>query len=175
VAGRNSRRGCISIETGGGGRRSGNMNHRSDVRSAWPGGAPAVGARAKRSRVVEAADIERFTELSGDRNPLHYDVAFARATRFGEIIVQGAVITAILNAVVAEDLPGPGSVFLHVDWNFRAPVRPGDTITGEVEVLEVREDKPITRLQTTVTRGDGVIAVEGTALCYTVGANEVNE
>src|SRR5688572_2195655 len=135
---------------------------------AWPDGAPTVGARATRSRVVEAAAIERFTEISGDRNPLHYDVAFARATRFGEIIVQGGVMTAILNAVVAEELPGPGSVFLHVDWHFRAPVRPGDTITGEVEVLEVREDKPITRLRTTVTRGDGVIAVEGTAVCYTV-------
>jgi acyl dehydratase len=136
-------------------------------KGAWPRGAPAVGARATRSRVVDASDIERFTELSGDRNPLHYDVAFARATRFGEIIVQGGVVTAILNAVVAEELPGPGSVFLHVDWSFRAPVRPGDTITGSVEVLEVREDKPITRLRMTVTRGDGVVAVEGTAVCYT--------
>ena len=144
------------------------MSEPGDVRRVWPGGAPTVGARATRSRVVEAVDIERFTALSGDRNPLHYDAAFARATRFGEIIVQGGVMTAILNAVVAEELPGPGSVFLHVDWSFRAPVRPGDTITGEVEVLEVREDKPITRLRTTVTRGDGVVAVDGTAVCYTV-------
>src|SRR5919108_3924925 len=139
---------------------------------ACPRGAPPVGARAARSRVVEPADIEGFTELSGDRNPLHYDIAFARATRFGEIIVQGGVITAILNAVVAEDLLGPGSVFLHVDWHFRAPVRPGDTITGAVEVLEVREDRPITRLRTTVTRGDGVIALEGTAVCYTASPCE---
>ncbi len=70
--------------------------------------------------------------------------------------------------MVAEDLPGPGTVFLHVDWSFKAPVRPGDEITGAVEVLEVRQDKPITRLRTTVTRGDGVVALEGTALCYTV-------
>jgi acyl dehydratase len=139
--------------------------------AAWPRGAPAVGARATRSRVVDASDIERFTELSGDRNPLHYDAAFAGATQFGEIIVQGGVTTAILNAVVAEDLPGPGSVFLQVDWSFRAPVRPGDTITGEVEVVEVRQDKPITRLRTTVTRGDGVVAVDGTALCYTLHAS----
>ncbi len=136
--------------------------------SAWPGGAPTVGQRAERSRTVEAGDIERFTAVSGDRNPLHYDEAFARATRFGEIIVQGGLTTAILNAVVAEDLPGPGTVFLHVDWSFKAPVRPGDTITGAVEVLEVRSDKPITRLRTTVTRDDGTVALEGTALCYTV-------
>jgi acyl dehydratase len=82
--------------------------------------------------------------------------------------VQGGVTTAILNAVVAEDLPGPGSVFLNVTWDFRAPVRPGDTITGEVEVVDVRHDKPITRLRTRVVRDDGVVAVEGTAVCYTV-------
>ena len=102
------------------------------------------------------------------RNPLHYDEAAARGSRFGEIIVQGGVTTAILNAVVAEDLPGPGTVFLHVDWSFEAPVRPGDTITGVVEVLEAREDKPITKLRTTVRRDDGVIVVDGTAVCYTV-------
>lgn len=127
-----------------------------------------MGQRATRSRTVEWDDIQRFTEISGDRNPLHYDEDFARATRFGGIIVQGGVTTAILNAVVAEDLPGPGSVFLHVDWSFKAPVRPGDTITGEVEVLEVREDKPITRLRTVVRKGDGEMVLEGSALCYTV-------
>jgi acyl dehydratase len=136
--------------------------------NAWVGGKPAVGARAARTRIVSAADIDHFTEISGDRNPLHYDLEAARASRFGEIIVQGGVTSAILNAVVAEDLPGPGTVFLHVDWSFRAPVRPGDTITGVVEVLEVRQDKPITRLRTTVTRDDGVTALEGEALCYTV-------
>jgi acyl dehydratase len=134
----------------------------------WPNGIPGVGDRAERSRRVEESDIERFTEISGDHNPLHYDEAAAAATPFGEIIVQGGVTSAILNAVVAEDLPGPGTVFLHVDWNFRAPTRPGDVITGAVEVLEVREDKPITKLRTTVTRDDGVVALEGEALCYTM-------
>jgi acyl dehydratase len=78
------------------------------------------------------------------------------------------VTSAILNAVVAEDLPGPGTVFLQVDWRFTAPVRPGDTITGVVEVLEVREDKPVTRLATSVRRQDGVVVLEGTAACYTM-------
>jgi acyl dehydratase len=135
---------------------------------AWPCGHPHVGQRAQRSRTVTAGDIERFTAISGDRNPLHYDEAAARSSRFGEIVVQGGVSTAILNAVVAEDLPGPGTVFLNVSWDFRAPVRPGDTITGEVEVTDVRSDKPITHLRTRVVRDDGVVAVEGTAVCYTV-------
>lgn len=139
----------------------------SDGTEAWPDGAPEVGDRAEMTREVSAEDIRRFTELSGDRNPLHYDEEAARASRFGEIIVQGGITTAILNAVVAERLPGPGTVFLHVDWSFRAPVRPGDRITGAVEVTEVRLDKPITTLATTVTRDDGVVALEGTALCYT--------
>jgi acyl dehydratase len=134
----------------------------------WPRGAPRVGQRAERSRAVDAEDIHLFTRISGDRNPLHYDRAAAGASRFGGIIVQGGITSAILNAVVAEELPGPGTVFLHVDWSFKAPVRPGDTITGAVEVLEVRTDKPITKLRTTVTRDDGVLALEGTALCYTV-------
>jgi acyl dehydratase len=134
----------------------------------WRDGAPVVGATASRSRQVTMQDIERFTAISGDRNPIHYDAELAAASRFGGIVVQGGVITAILNAVVAEDLPGPGTVFLHTDLSFRAPVRPGDVITGHVEVLEVRTDKPITRLATTVTRDDGTVSVEGTATCYTL-------
>jgi len=101
-----------------------------------------VGDRAERRRTVTAGDIELFTALTGDRNPLHYDEAVAAATRFGGIVVQGGVTTGLLNAVVAEDLPGPGSVFLHTDSSYRAPVRPGDTITAEVEVLEQRQESP---------------------------------
>ncbi len=134
----------------------------------WPSGIPKIGDRAERTRRVSARDIELFTAISGDRNPLHYDEDLARETTFGGIIVQGGITSAILNAVVAEDLPGPGTVFLHVDWSFRAPVRPGEAITGTVEVLEVRVDKPITKLRTTVSREDGTVALEGTALCYTV-------
>lgn len=134
----------------------------------WPRGAPRPGDKAKRSRKVLATDIEQFTAISGDRNPLHYDTEAAEGSRFGEIIVQGGVTSAILNAVVAEDLPGPGSVFLNVNWNFKAPVRPGDTITGTVEVTEARDDKPITKLRTKVERDDGTLVLEGEALCYTM-------
>ena len=124
------------------------------------------GTTASRTRTVTAEDIERFTAITGDRNPLHYDAARAAATRFGGIVVQGGVTTGLLNAVVAEDLPGPGSVFLHTDWSYRAPVRPGDTITATVEVLERRTDKPITRLRTVIENQDGVVVVDGTALVW---------
>jgi len=129
---------------------------------------PRVGQTASRSRLVTRRDIELFTEISGDRNPLHYDDEVAAHTRFGGIVVQGGVTTAILNAVVAEELPGPGSVFLQLDLRFLAPVRPGDVITGTVEVTAARSDKPVTDLAVRVTRDDDVVAVEGTATCYTV-------
>jgi acyl dehydratase len=83
-------------------------------------------------RTVTATDIERFTEISGDRNPLHYDLNAARASRFGEIVVQGGITSAILNAVVAEHLPGPGTVFLNVNWTFTAPCVQATRSPGEL-------------------------------------------
>ena len=124
------------------------------------------GDSARRTRTVRAADIELFTAMTGDRNPIHYDPDLAGRSRFGGIVVQGGVTTGLLNAVVAEDLPGPGSVFLHVDWRFLAPVRPGDVLTAEVRVLQVRADKPVTTLATTVRTGEGVLVVDGTAVVW---------
>ena len=126
-----------------------------------------VGQRAQRTRVVQPRDIVLFTELTGDRNPLQFEDERAGASRFGGVIVQGGVTSGLLNAVVAEDLPGPGSVFLHVDWSFRAPVRPGDSITAEVEVLEVRPAKPISKLRTSITNQDGTVVLDGEALVWT--------
>jgi acyl dehydratase len=125
-----------------------------------------IGDVARRTRTVSQRDIELFTEITGDRNPLHYDQALAEASRFGSIIVQGGVTSGLLNALVAEDLPGPGSVFLQVDWRFLHPVRPGDDITAEVEVLEARDDKPITKLRTTISNQDGTVVLDGTAVVY---------
>jgi acyl dehydratase len=127
-----------------------------------------VGQSVEMSRTISVDDISLFSQISGDYNPLHYDQVAAKASRFGEIVVQGGVTTAILNAVVAEKLPGPGTVFLNVNWNFKAPARPGDVIIGRVEVTAAREDKPITHLRTTVTRGDGTLLLDGTAVCYTM-------
>ncbi len=125
-----------------------------------------LGQTARRTRTVSRRDIELFTEITGDRNPLHYDEEAASRSRFGGIIVQGGITSGLLNALVAEDLPGPGSVFLHVDWNFRAPVRPGDEITAEAEVLEIHATKPIYTLRTTITNQDHTVVLDGTALVY---------
>lgn len=136
--------------------------------SVWPAGAPTVGQRARRTRDVRERDIALFTEISGDHNPIHYDAELAARSRFGGIVVQGGVTSALLNALVAEDLPGPGTVFLELNLRFLAPVRPGDAITAEAEVTGVRTDKPITELTVTVTRQDDVRALEGSAVCYTM-------
>jgi acyl dehydratase len=125
-----------------------------------------IGAFARRTRTVTARDIALFTELTGDTNPLHHDDELAGASRFGGIVVQGGVTSGLLNALVAEQLPGPGSVFLEVGWRFRAPVRPGDVITGEVVVTGVHEHKPVTSLETRITNQDGVVVLDGTAVVW---------
>ena len=136
-----------------------------------------VGDSASRSRTVRARDIELFTELTGDRNPVHYDEELAARSRFGGIVVQGGVTSGLLNAVVAEDLPGPGSVFLNVNWNFRVAVRPGDELTARVEVTGVREDKPVSTLAMAITNQDGAVVLDGTAVVWRdpVVAAEVQE
>ena len=137
----------------------------------WPRtlrGKPAVGASAERSHRTSMRDVEMFTQMTGDRNPLHYDAALAAASPFGGLIVQGGVTSGLLNAVVAEDLPGPGSVFLDVEWRFVKAVLVGQTITAHVEVTQVRDDKPICRLATTVRNADGDICLVGTATTYTM-------
>jgi acyl dehydratase len=106
--------------------------------------------------------------MTGDRNPLHVDEAAARASRFGGLITQGGVTSGLLNAVVAEKLPGPGSVFLSVSWTFRRPTYLGETMTARVTVTDVREDKPICTLATTVVNAEGEVCIEGTAVTYTV-------
>jgi acyl dehydratase len=139
--------------------------------SGWNGtlhGMPREGVTAERSKAIGQQDIELFTQITGDRNPLHFDEAAARETVFGGLIVQGGVTSGILNAIVAEDLPGPGSVFLNVEWQFSKAVHLGDTITGRVEVVQVREDKPICKLTTTVRNQAGETCLHGTATTYTV-------
>lgn len=125
-----------------------------------------VGVTARRSRTVMPRDIELFTKITGDRNPIHYDAHAAARSRFGGIVVQGGVTTGLLNALVAEQLPGPGSVFLEVAWRFLAPVRPGDVITAEATVTDVRPDKPVTTLATRITNQDGAVVVDGSAVVW---------
>lgn len=131
-------------------------------------GKPRIGAAAERSRMTRMRDVELFSEMTGDMNPLHYDAALAADTPFGALIVQGGVTSGLLNAIVAEDLPGPGSVFLNVEWKFVKAVKIGDLITGRVEVTSVRDDKPICTLATSVRNNQGDTCLVGTAVTYTV-------
>ena len=127
-----------------------------------------VGQKASRSLTLTAEHVEKYAEITGDYNPLHFDEAFAEGTKFGGLVVQGGLTTGILNALVAMDMPGPGTVFLSHDFKFVAPVFIGDTITGEAEVLSVHATKPVTQLKITIARQTGETVLEGEAWCYTL-------
>ena len=129
---------------------------------------PPVGTKATWTRTITADDVEAFARFSGDRNPLHFDPAFTAGTRMGRLVVQGGLTTALFNALVAMELPGPGSVFLHQEWDDPAPVYIGDTVEAEAEVLEARSDKPITRLRCVARRGDGTEVLRGDCVVYTM-------
>ena len=126
-----------------------------------------VGDTASRSLTLTERHVRTFAELSGDYNPLHFDEEFAAGTRFGRLVVQGGLTTGLLHALVAMDMPGPGTVFHSQDWKFTAPVFIGDTITAHAEVLSLHETKPVSRLAFRVERQDGETVLEGEAWCYT--------
>jgi len=134
----------------------------------------AVGQKARRSLHLTEEHVRKYAEISGDRNPLHFDAEFVKGTKFGRLVVQGGLTTGLLHALVAMDLPGPGTVFLSQNWKFTAPVFIGDTITAEVEVLSVHPAKPVTQLAVKVWRDGGETVLEGEAWCYrfTPGARE---
>ena len=125
-----------------------------------------AGQTARRSATLTAEHVRTYSELTGDRNPLHNDPDFTRRTRFKELIVQGGLTTGLLHALVAMELPGPGSVFLEQKWRFTNPVYIGDTITAVVEVKEVHASKPVCLLGVRVTRQTGEVVLEGEAWCY---------
>ena len=126
-----------------------------------------VGQRAERSLTLTAKHVKTFAELTGDYNPLHFDEAFVSKTKFGRLVVQGGLTTGLLHALVAMDMPGPGTVFLSQNWKFTAPVYIDDTITAAAEILSVHATKPVTQLAIRVTRQTGEVVLEGEAWCYT--------
>ena len=128
-----------------------------------------VGAKTARSLTLTPSHVRTYAELTGDHNPLHFDEAFAAKTKFKRLVVQGGLTTGLLHALVATDLPGPGTVFLSQNWKFTAPVFIGDTITAEAEVLSVHATKPVTQLGVKVTRHAGEVVLEGEAWCFTMG------
>jgi acyl dehydratase len=127
----------------------------------------AIGESATRSLTLTARHVALYADLTGDRNPLHFDESFVRATgKLSGLIVQGGLTTGLLHALVATDLPGPGTVFLSQNWKFTAPVYIGDTITAQAEVLSVHATKPVCQLRVRVTRQTGETVLEGEAWCY---------
>ncbi len=129
-----------------------------------------VGQRATRSLTLTAEHVRAYAEMSGDYNPLHFDEAFAARTKFGRLVVQGGLTTGLLHALVAMDMPGPGTVFLSQNWKFTAPVYIGDTITAEAEVISKHASKPVVELRVQIRRDDGTTVLEGEAWCFTFEA-----
>jgi acyl dehydratase len=125
-----------------------------------------VGQVATRQLTLTRDHVHKYSEISGDFNPLHYDETFAADTPFGRVVVQGGLTTGLLHALVAMDMPGPGTVFMSQQWKFTAPVFVGDTITARAEVLSVHASKPVCQLAVRVTRQDGTTVLEGEAWCY---------
>lgn len=126
-----------------------------------------VGETATRSITLTAEHVETYARMTGDRNPLHFDEDFAGKTRFGRLVVQGGLTTGLLHALVAMDMPGPGTVFLSQNWRYTAPVFIGDTITATARVVSLHASKPVTELGIEIVRGDGEVVLEGEAWCYT--------
>ena len=126
-----------------------------------------VGQTATRSLTLTRIEVEAYAKITGDYNPLHFDESFAAGTKFGRLVVQGGLTSGVLNALVAEDMPGPGTVFMSQELKYLAPVYVGDTITGEIELLKVHETKPVTQIKATVRRADGEVVLEGECWCYT--------
>jgi acyl dehydratase len=126
-----------------------------------------VGQKAVRSITLTAEHVKAYAEMTGDYNPLHFDEDFTSKTKFKNLVIQGGLTTGLLHALVAMDMPGPGTVFLSQNWKFTAPVFIGDTITAEAEVLSMHATKPVTQLKITITRQNGETVLEGEAWCYT--------
>ena len=123
-----------------------------------------VGDAAEMQKTIADEDVRAFAELTGDRNPVHLDEEYAASTRFGRRIAHGMLGASLISAVLANELPGRGTVYLSQTLRFTAPVFLGDTVTARVVVKAVREDKPVVTLETFCTNQRGERVVEGEAV-----------
>ena len=126
-----------------------------------------VGQKASRTLTLTKEHVKTYAGLSGDFNPLHFDESFVSKTKFKRLVVQGGLTTGLLHALVAMDMPEPGTVFQSQNWKFVAPVFIGDTITAVATVKSVHESKPVTQLEIKITQQQGETDLEGEAWCYT--------
>lgn len=124
----------------------------------------ALGMTASVTKTYGEWDILTFAAVTGDLNPAHVDEAFAQETIFQGKVAHGLLTASLISAVLGTALPGPGTIYLSQDLQFRRPVRIGDTVTAAVEVLELIPEKNLARLKTTCTNQRGEVVLEGTAL-----------
>jgi 3-hydroxybutyryl-CoA dehydratase len=123
-----------------------------------------VGDTASCSKQITNAAIQAFAELSGDHNPLHLDDGYAATTRFGKRVAHGMLSASLISAVLGNELPGLGSIFVSQTINYLAPVFSGDTVTARVTVTKTRDDKPIVTLATTCENQHGETVIKGEAV-----------
>jgi 3-hydroxybutyryl-CoA dehydratase len=123
-----------------------------------------IGVTASRTKTITDADVRAFAQASGDTNLIHLDEEYAKQTPFGRRIAHGMLTTSIISAILGNDLPGVGTIYLGQDVKFKAPVFIGDTVTATVELIKYREDKRIATFRTICTNQDGVLVIEGEAV-----------
>jgi 3-hydroxybutyryl-CoA dehydratase len=122
-----------------------------------------IGMTRHLRKTVTDRDIELFAEVSTDRNPVHLDEAYAQETMFQGRIAHGMLTAGLISAVIGEQLPGHGAIYLGQSLKFMAPVRPGDTVLAEVKVLDIDHSRRRVTLETRCLVGDTVV-VKGEAL-----------
>lgn len=123
-----------------------------------------VGDRAQLTKSFSEEEVFRYAEISTDRNPLHLDKEFGRTSIFGKRIVHGMLVASLFSGLIGMELPGVGSIYLGQNLSFMAPVAIGEEITATVEIIRIREDKPIITLRTTCVNAEGVIVIDGEAV-----------
>ena len=123
-----------------------------------------VGDTAEFAKTVTETDIYLYAGITGDFNPAHVNEVYAKNTFFKTRIAHGMLTAGFISAIIANQLPGPGTIYLKQDLSFLAPVHIGDTITGRVEILELIPEKNRVRIKTTCSNQDGVIVISGEGL-----------
>jgi len=130
-----------------------------------------VGDKARLSKSFTEEEVFRFAEISADKNPLHLDKDFGRASIFGQRIVHGMLVASLFSGLIGMELPGAGSIYLGQSLTFKAPVAIGEEVTASVEIIKIRQDKPIVTLRTVCVNSEGKIVIEGEAVVKVNGSS----
>jgi len=135
--------------------RLGNQDMKKDMK---------VGDKSSLRKVFTEEDVIKFSEISTDTNPIHLDENYASSTVFGKRVVHGMLVASMFSALIGVELPGEGSIYLGQSLSFKAPVSIGDQVTASVEIVSIREDKPIATLRTLCVNDEGQVLIEGEAV-----------